>query len=209
MRDLKPAAVGAIILAAGSSSRLGQPKQLLKIAGETLVRRCARFAIEAGSKPVIVVTGSSAESIAPELAGLDATTAYNPNWSAGMGTSLRFGLAALLAVAVNAPAALVLVCDQPHLDTAILKRLIDAWQTTGKPMIACEYAETFGPPCCFDRSMFTALYKIADTDGAKSLLKADPKSVEKIPWPAGSIDLDTPEDLTRMINRGARRARGD
>jgi molybdenum cofactor cytidylyltransferase len=197
MRDLKSAA-GAIVLAAGSSSRLGRPKQLLRVGGETLVRRSARFAIEAGCKPVIVVTGSGADSVAAELAGLEASAAFNANWSAGIGTSLRAGLAAMLAPDPRIASTLVLVCDQPNLDAAILRRLLDAWKSGGKPMIACEYAGTFGPPCCFDCSMFSALAKIADADGAKSVLKSDLKSVETIPWPQGSIDLDTPEDLLKI-----------
>jgi molybdenum cofactor cytidylyltransferase len=189
---------GAVILAAGPSSRLGQPKQLLQINHETLVHRAARIALEAGCQPVIVVTGASAEAIAHELHDLPVTIASNPNWSAGMGASLRAGLAELLKADPQSAAAMFLVCDQPHLNSQIVKQLITTREASSLPMAACRYAGTIGPPCCFDRSMFPALATIADTDGAKSLLRADPLSVVTIDWPQGSIDLDTPDDLKHL-----------
>ncbi|HEX4054322.1 MAG TPA: nucleotidyltransferase family protein [Tepidisphaeraceae bacterium] len=190
--------IGAIILAAGSSSRLGQTKQLLHINGESLVRRAARAALDGGCRPVVVVTGAHADAVGAELVDLPVVVSFNSSWSAGMGTSIRSGLAALLAKDSGIGGAVVLVCDQPRLGADIVRDLLSAWLAGGKPMGACEYAGTLGPPCCFDRSMFGSLSQIADADGAKKLLMADPRNVQTLTWAAGSNDIDTPEDWHRL-----------
>jgi molybdenum cofactor cytidylyltransferase len=190
--------IGAIILAAGSGSRMGRAKQLLQIGGQSLVRRAARAAIDGGCQPVVVVTGAHADAVAAELADLAVVQSFNPSWSAGMGTSIRSGLAALLKSDPVISAAVILVCDQPWLSAEVVRDLLSVWSAAGKPIAACEYAGTLGPPCCFDRAAFDALSRIADADGAKKLLLADPQNVQALAWPAGSDDLDTPEDLQRI-----------
>jgi molybdenum cofactor cytidylyltransferase len=173
---------------------MGAPKQLLTLGGQSLVRRAAAAALDGGCTPVIVVTGAHGDAVTADLAGLAIITAFNPDWSRGMGTSVRAGLSALMAAAPQSDAAVVLVCDQPHLDAAVIRKLIAGWTAGGKPMAASEYAGTVGPPCCFDRSRFAALAAIADRDGAKQLLLADPQAVTTIAWPDGRVDVDTPQD---------------
>lgn len=190
--------LGAIVLAAGSASRMGFPKQLLRIEGQSLVRRAARAAVDAGCDPIAVVTGSNDQAVATELAGLPARIAFNPKWPDGMGTSIRRGLAELLDADPNLAAAVILVCDQPLLSGAIVRELLDRWHSSARPMAACEYAGSVGPPCCFGREIFGALSSIADGEGAKHLLLAGPESVARLPWPDGAQDLDTPEELRRF-----------
>ncbi|MGD0767596.1 MAG: nucleotidyltransferase family protein [Tepidisphaeraceae bacterium] len=190
--------IGAIILAAGGGSRMGRTKQLLRIGGQSLLRRAARAALDAGSRPAVVVTGSDADAVAADIADLPVQSAFNPNWSAGIGTSIRCGLSAVLAIDPSIAAVIVALCDQPRLSPEILGDLIAAWSASGKPMAACRYAGTVGPPCCFDKSTFDELSRLADADGAKRLLLADPASVTTIPWPAGADDLDTPADWRRF-----------
>jgi molybdenum cofactor cytidylyltransferase len=173
---------------------MGTAKQLLPLGGQSLVRRAASAALDGGCAPVIVVTGAHGDAVEAELAGLPIVTAFNPDWSRGMGTSIRAGLSALLAAAPQSDAAVVLVCDQPHLDAAVIGNLIAGWTAGGKPMAASEYAGTVGPPCCFDRSRFAALAAIGDHDGAKKLLLEDLQAVTTIPWPDGRVDVDTPQD---------------
>jgi molybdenum cofactor cytidylyltransferase len=186
--------IAAILLAAGSASRMGRTKQLLRIGGQSLVRRAAQAALDAGCHPVIVVTGADSKAVAAEITGLSVNTQFNPNGSAGIGTSIRCGLSATLAADPAASAVILMLCDQPHLDSKILRELIAAFSASQKPMAACEYSNTVGPPCCFARSMFDSLSKIADSDGAKKLLLANPREVTRIPWPPGAIDIDTPQD---------------
>ena len=166
--------------------------------GQSLVRRAATAAIDAGCSPVTVVTGSNADAVAAEIADLNAQSQFNPDWSAGVGTSIRCGLSAVLAKDPNVAAVILLLCDQPHLNSVILRDLMTAWSAAGKPMAACEYAGTFGPPCCFAASMFNQLSRLADADGAKRLLLANPTMVTHIPWPQGDEDLDTPADWARF-----------
>lgn len=190
----EPPGYGAIVLAAGPASRMGSAKQLLKLGGQSLLRRAAAAALDGGCAPIVVVTGAHREAVTADLTGLPILTTFNPDWTDGMGTSLRAGLAALLAAAPRTEMAVVLVCDQPHLDGAVVRKLIAGWSEGGKPMAASEYAGAVGPPCCFGKSCFAALAAIDDRQGAKHLLLANPQSVTRIPWPDGSVDVDTPED---------------
>jgi len=193
--------IGAIILAAGSGSRMGQAKQLLMVEGESLVRRAARAALDGGCEAVVVVIGAYSDLVATELADLPIHSAINESWSDGIGSSIRTGLAALLRVDPSMAAAMIAVCDQPHLNSDVIRNLLTAWSASEKPMAACEYAGTIGPPCCFSRTKFVDLSRLPDADGAKRLLRADPANVATIPWPAGADDLDTPEDLQRFCQK--------
>jgi molybdenum cofactor cytidylyltransferase len=190
--------IAAIILAAGSGSRMGLTKQLLKIDGESLIRRTAQAAIDARLDPIIVVTGSDAENVGDDLAGLSVTIAQNRNWKNGIGTSIRHGISTLLATNTQIDAATILLCDQARLTSEVLRNLIATFSASHKPIAACEYENTVGPPCCFNRETFAELSQIADTDGAKKVLLKDPSRLTKIPWPAGADDVDTPADWRRI-----------
>jgi molybdenum cofactor cytidylyltransferase len=192
------ASIGAIILAAGSGSRMGSAKQLLRIEGQSLVRRAVRAALDGGCGRVVVVTGAHADLVGTELADLPVALALNSAWAGGMGTSIRRGLAALLENESQIGAAVILLCDQPRLDSEVVRCVIAAWSASGKTMAACDYGGAIGPPCCFGREMFEALGRIGDADGAKKLLLEDRGNVQAIPWPEGGDDLDTPEDWRRL-----------
>jgi molybdenum cofactor cytidylyltransferase len=191
--NLKPPTIGAMILAAGSASRMGNPKQLITFDGKSLVRRAIEAAGEC--RPITVVNGAHESAVVDQLKGLKVRTAFNARWESGMGSSLRVGLADLRAANPNLSAVVILLCDQPHVSAQVIDGLIQSFRAGGKPMAACEYAGTLGPPCCFDQSMFPALEKIGDDQGAKSLLLSREQDVTRYPWEAGRIDLDTPENL--------------
>jgi len=201
MSGMREKRVGAIVLAAGAAARMGRIKQLLKVEGQSLLRRAVRAAIEGGCGPVIVVTGAHGRETAAEIADLAAVTVENRGWAEGMGSSIRAGLAALEDTKPEMDAAVILVCDQPHLSGAVVKALVEAWSAGGRPMAACEYGGTVGTPCCFDRSVFANLAKLGDAEGAKGLLVADPAGVTRVPWPQGEVDLDTPEDCQSFFDR--------
>src|SRR5438046_5667842 len=105
--------IGAVILAAGGSSRFGQPKQLLPFRGKTLIRTIIDAARQAGCSPVVVVIGSNAETIHSELAHANVLEVRNTNWRSGIGSSIRSGVQALTGRATNVEAVLLLVSDQP------------------------------------------------------------------------------------------------
>jgi molybdenum cofactor cytidylyltransferase len=189
--------IGAIILAAGASSRFGRPKQLINFRGETLVRRAVRAATEAHCEPVIVVVGEMGEAIRQELAGTSAVIGDNQDWRRGIGTSIRAGVQQLVD---STTAVVLLTCDQPFVGPAIVAELIAAHEKTGKAIIASSYANTLGVPALFDRSRFDELLALPDGAGAKALIEARPNAVASIAFEEGAIDIDTPTDFERVTS---------
>jgi molybdenum cofactor cytidylyltransferase len=189
----------AVILAAGASARLGQPKQLLRVHGESLLHRSARLASEAGCSPVYVVLGFEAGQMTPELADLPVETVLNPAWQEGMGTSLRAGMESLQRSQPQPQAVLLVVCDQPRLTAEHLQALLNphkAHAPNGKVAITASfYAQRNGVPAIFSASLFSELLAISGDRGARDLMRSHAAEVEGIPWPAGELDLDRPEDL--------------
>ncbi|HEX4668029.1 MAG TPA: nucleotidyltransferase family protein [Chthoniobacterales bacterium] len=186
--------VGAIVLAAGASSRLGRAKQLLAYRGQTLVRRITQAAVDAGCSPVIVVLGCERERIAAELRDLPVEIVSNDNWERGLGSSLRLGVKAV----ADGDALVILVCDQPHVSDEVVQRLIETQTKTNCPIVASAYAETRGVPALFMRECFPALLSLGDGEGAKVLIGARESEVALIDFPEGAIDIDATEDLSRL-----------
>ncbi len=185
--------IGAVILAAGSSSRLGQPKQLLEYQGQTLVRRTAQAALAAGCDPVALVLGANREKIAPTVHDLGLQILPNESWERGMGTSVRLGVSALRNC--DCDALILLACDQPMVSADLLRQLIATQQKTQRPMAASAYAGTIGVPALFTCACFQKLLSLGEEAGAKVLLLACPGDVATVPFEAGAIDIDTPQDL--------------
>jgi molybdenum cofactor cytidylyltransferase len=190
--------VGAIVLAAGGSSRFGEPKQLLTFRGETLVRRAVRAATEAGCSPVVLIVGESGSAIRENLREAPAAIVENPEWQRGLGTSIRTGMRHLTD---STDAVVLLTCDQPFVGPAIVAELIEAHEKTGKSIIASGYANTLGVPALFARSCFDDLLALPDESGAKSLIAARPNDIASIVFDEGAIDIDTPGDFQRLLTR--------
>jgi molybdenum cofactor cytidylyltransferase len=191
--------VAAVILAAGASSRFGQPKQLLPFQGESLVRRVVRSAIEAGCARVIVVAGAARDRIETELSGTPAIVVENPGWQRGLGTSIRCGLLHLRSWQPESAAVVLLVCDQPFVDASVIRSLIAEWENSRKPIVACRYAGTLGVPALFDRSCFEEILSLPDETGAKALLQSRSADVAQIEFEKGAIDIDTRADFESCL----------
>jgi molybdenum cofactor cytidylyltransferase len=188
----------AIILAAGASTRLGQPKQLVAVNGETLLRRTTRLAIQAGCSPVVVVLGRDAATLAGEVEGLGASTVINNEWQTGMASSLRRGLKAVLAVKPHEPRVMVLVCDQPKLDTSVLRDLLTTHTAKEVLIAASRYQGTNGVPAIFSRELFPELLELTGDQGARRIMQLHLEQVASVDFPGGEFDLDTPQDLARL-----------
>lgn len=188
-----------IILAAGSSSRLGRSKQLVKVNDVPLLLKTTMAALEALYSHVVVVLGAKAEEHKKLIAHLPIEIIIHTEWEKGMGSSLKTGLQHILKLKPKSLAIVVLVCDQPLLTSSHLTALRGAYRKTGKPIVASLYKETLGVPALFDQSLFPELLEIKDVQGAKIVIENHPGSVEPIPWTGGGLDIDTPDDL-KLLN---------
>jgi molybdenum cofactor cytidylyltransferase len=190
---------GAVVLAAGSSSRLGAPKQLLKDGHETLVHRSVRAAQEGGCAPVVVVAGESYDGVASAVADLDSLVIRNRDWADGIGSSIRVGIKQLTMRDIEA--VVFLACDQPAVDGSVVGALIAEHEKSGCPIVASHYADTLGIPALFHRSLFSELASLPDEHGAKMLIQKNPARVAAVNFPGGVFDLDTPEDVSAWQRR--------
>ena len=199
MKETNSKNIGAVILAAGASSRMGAPKQLMKYAGETLVRRAAGAAREAGCHPVVVVTGAYADLVTDELRGLDLRTAHNPEWESGMGSSIRAGFRAIAETSNQVAAVIIMLCDQPFVTRDVLSGLILAQRGSGSAIVASSYGSTVGVPALFGREFFGELLELEGESGAKQIIQKHSDRVQVLPFPQGEMDLDTPADFGRLL----------
>ena len=192
------AGVGAVVLAAGSSSRMGRPKQTLAYRGESLLRRAALAALGAGCQTVVVVTGANVGPSRRELEGLDVREVFNPLWETGMASSIRAGVEALISANPDVDGAVLLLCDQPHVTADVISCLVEARRTTGSPLVASVYGGGFGAPALFSRGLFAELTRLEGAAGAKQVIKRHAAGAHFLPFPDGEVDVDTPEDFSRL-----------
>jgi CTP:molybdopterin cytidylyltransferase MocA len=178
--------IAAVVLAAGASTRLGHPKQLVELAGERLLERAVRTAREAGCSPVVVVLGAAYEDILGRSQLGDAVPVINAEWAEGMASSIRFGVRTLGFVAKDAQGAVLLACDQPAVTPAHLRALMASGEVT-----ASAYAERRGVPAYFPASAFAVLMELRGDQGARELLH-DAKAID---LPSGETDIDTLADV--------------
>ncbi len=188
----EPFRCGLVLLAAGASTRMGRPKQLLPVGGRPLLRVVAEAALAAPVAPVIVVLGAHAAEIAPCLDGLAVRVLAHDGWAEGMGSSLRAGMAALLAGGETFDGVVVALADQPELSAAHLARLVATHRETGRSIVASRRAGVWQPPAFFAAGHFAELQASAGDAGARRLLQAHRADLIAVDW-AGQ-DLDTPGD---------------
>jgi molybdenum cofactor cytidylyltransferase len=193
------AGVGAVVLAAGSSSRMGSPKQTLQFRGKSLLRRAALAALGAGCFPVIVVTGAHSELSRRELDGLDVREVFNPHWETGMASSIRAGVEGLISADPDTEAAVLLLCDQPHVTADVISSLVKAHRATGRSIVASTYGGSFGVPALFSRTLFAELMQLEGKSGAKEVIKRHASEAHFLPFQGGEVDVDTPDDFSRLI----------
>lgn len=184
-----------VLLAAGGSRRLGQPKQLLRLDGETLVHRAARLGLATAPAEAIVVCGANADAVWAGLADLPLRKIACSAWEAGLGESLAVGLGAL---SPDIDGALVLLCDQPALGASHLLALRDAWRGDPTRAAASEYAGVLGVPALLPRRWFAPLAEGGHDHGARDLLRAHADQVHAVPAPSLADDVDTPEQASGL-----------
>ena len=188
--------ISILILAAGNSSRLGSPKQLIEFEGQTLIERITETALSI-SEEVLIVLGGNSELILPKLERFNnvISTIYNPDWKEGMGTSIRIGVEKL---AENSDLIIILLADQPFISKVLLQNMLQSYAKTQNPIVSCIYSNTLGVPILFDKSVFFELLKLNGDKGAKSFLHLYKNRISTIDFPEGIVDIDTLEDVENL-----------
>ncbi|MCC5652809.1 nucleotidyltransferase family protein [Nostoc sp. XA013] len=191
--------VGLIILAAGASVRMGTPKQLLRYGEQSLIGHIVEVANASVCHPIIVVLGAYSERIKPEINSEEVHIVENPLFGEGISSSIRVGIEALNLINKEAKAVVLMVCDQPFISPQLINQLVEVHETTLKPIVASQYANTLGVPALFNRTLFAKLTRLSGTDGARQIIKKYLGEVLAIPFSEGVFDLDTPDDYEQLL----------
>jgi molybdenum cofactor cytidylyltransferase len=191
--------VAAVVLAAGASTRMGRNKLLLELDGETLVRRAARAAAEAGVDRVVVVLGHDEQRIRRALEGLPCEIVVNPDHARGAGTSLRAGLRK---TAADADAIVIVLADMPFVTAGMIAALVGRYRERGAPLVVSHYGDVQAPPTLCDRALFAELLAMDDEHCGKPVVRAHREEAEVVSWPASALqDIDVPADYDSLRAR--------
>jgi molybdenum cofactor cytidylyltransferase len=191
--------IAGIVLAAGRSSRLGRPKQLLPVHGEPLIRLILRRVLASSLDQVILVVGHEADEVCAAVASLPAACVFNPDAAAGQSTSVRTGLAAL---SPDIEAAVFILGDQPGVDPNVIDALIGAWRESRSAVVAPRYEDRIGNPVLFDRRVFPELALLEGDTGARPVVRTYQESgrLQLVPIAgAAPPDVDTEADYAALI----------
>jgi molybdenum cofactor cytidylyltransferase len=196
MRDERAGPVAGVVLAAGSSSRLGRNKLLIPFGGTTLLRRAVERAIEATLDPVLVVVGHEAAGALAELRGLGCRAVFNPDHAQGINTSLRAGIRA---VPADARAAVVLLADMPLVTAQMIRALVEHFRTGAAPLVLSAYEGVLAPPTLYARALFPELGAGSGEGCGKRVMKRHRGEAVELAWPAARLaDVDLPGDVDRL-----------
>lgn len=190
----------AIVLAAGGSSRLGTPKQLVRRDGRTLVAAAAENCLAAGCDEVLVVVGCRAEEVAAAVAHLPVAIVRNNDWALGQASSLKAGVQHVLSRSEMpsnvAERLLVTLCDMPAVTSEHLQSLLARCSTT-TPVAATAYPDGGGVPACFQRCLIEELLRVSGDQGAKELIRSHGRDIALISLAGAETDIDVSADLTK------------
>lgn len=190
--------VAAVVLAAGSSSRLGRPKQLIEFRGQTLLRRTAQTVLASLADALVVTTGDNGVDSEVQLCGLNWTRAAVVNAQEGQSNSVRAGLEAVESLG-EFEAILFTPCDLPLLSAAHLNALIEKYRSANWNMVASRYDETSGAPMIVSHALWPELRGLRGDVGARRLLAFHAQRATFVEWPDGRFDMDTPDDVGVML----------
>ncbi len=186
--------LAGLVLAAGASIRLGQPKQLVTIDGQSLLQHAVDKCLPVCPLGVTVVTGAGREVMSETLRGKSVLIAHNSAWRDGLASSIIAGIAAIPA---DSQAVLLMLCDQPNLSTAELAQLVSVWARHSDQVVASRFGGTFGAPAIFPRPVFPMLEALRGDRGAKPVIEQLANSI-LVDVPGAELDIDRPEDLDRL-----------
>jgi molybdenum cofactor cytidylyltransferase len=190
--------VHVLVLAAGASTRLGQPKQLVQIGGRPALHIAVSNAVAVAGNAVTVVIGANASGLTYLLSQSPASSIVNRQWEEGIASSIRCGLALVPAAA---DAVMVVLGDQVCVTSDDLKRLLAAWHRQENDIAAATYERHVGVPAIFPRWCFAELAQLRGDEGARKILQRNPDRIVRVPMTNAGFDLDTPEDLAALTKK--------
>jgi molybdenum cofactor cytidylyltransferase len=187
-----------VILAAGKSSRLGQPKQLLPFKGKSLLNHCIETAKKV-SEHVMVITGAEKMRVESEIKNSAVTIVHNPEWEEGMASSIRKGLSYTNENLQEITSVIFMVCDQPFVTVELLENLIKEREKTSNSIVASYYSEVAGTPVLFDKSVFPELMELQGDIGARKIISKHKDRLATVAFPLGNVDMDTADDYKKLL----------
>jgi molybdenum cofactor cytidylyltransferase len=191
----EPPGLHAVVLAAGGSTRFGSPKQLVRVQGHALLHRAVANAVEVAGRGVSVVLGAHAAELAALISHSSASIIVNREWAEGIGSSIR---AAIARLPPSCEGVLLTLADQAAVTVDDLSRLISAWRSDPRCIVAARYDATLGVPAVFPRAYFSDLAALRGDRGARDLIRRHADRTIGIALANASIDIDIPEDLLNL-----------
>ena len=190
--------IEVLIMAAGASRRLGQPKQLVEYKGQTLIRRIVQETLTAEIGNITVITGFNHDEVEKEIHDLKVNVFYNEEWEEGLGASIRNGLKEVLTKKPDTNAILLAMVDQPFVTTSHLKKLVRAYDSSRPMIIASAYSSTFGVPVLIDSYYFGMMEELKGDEGGKKIFVNYLKNIVEVPFIEGAVDIDEKKDLESL-----------
>jgi len=199
MKGDRSGRVAGVLLAAGTSSRMGRNKLFLPLGGTSVLRRAVATARGAGLDPILVVLGHESDRALAELQGLPCSPVLNAEYARGMNTSVRAGISA---VPDDASGAVVMLADMPFVTAGMVRALVEQYRSSEAPLVVSTYGDVLAPPILYGRALFPEL-RALDGDGCgKRVVKAHRAEAVEIAWdPVALADLDLPDDVERVRTR--------
>lgn len=190
--------IAILILAAGNSSRLGQPKQLIEFNEKPLICHIIEQALFVKMHSVFVVLGGNKSAILPKIGHLPVTMIDNKNWKDGMGSSIAVGVKKIQEKNPKTTGIVTLLCDQPFVSADLIYQIITQQQKTNAKIVASKYAGHLGVPAYFSQPIFSELLSLKGQAGAKKVIQQHLSVTKFVSFPEGIFDIDVPEDLVRI-----------
>ena len=191
--------IAIAILAAGASTRMGTPKQLLNWGNTSLIKHTINTSKKTTANETVVVLGAHYETIASEIQNESVSIIFNEKWEQGLGKSIASAANFVLNSNKNINGLLIVLADQPFVTVSFLNEIIDRFKPNSKEIIATLYESgKYGVPVLFDKNYFEELSELSEDDGAKSIIKKYSNSVKTITPSFKNVDIDTKEDFERF-----------
>lgn len=191
--------IGAVILAAGSSSRLGRPKQLLTFQSKPMLQYVIDMVVPFQFIPTVLVLGAHSEEILKDTDPKKSVIVINQNWNEGIGSSIRLGVSEAIKMNDSLENILFLLADQPYVTTALIKQLADQHSDKKECITACRYNDSIGVPAIFSSDYFESLQSLRGDSGAKKIISQNIDKVKTILFRRGDVDIDTDEDYENLL----------